>query len=121
MPRGFAAGSLSGLAPDMLKCTLDYSIPFRAEFGLGSLFRVTHAVVKPHADLTLAAFPASYGQEAWSLYSAGAEFRLANFFWLPFETSIGFTLDLNGGSGMDLPGFDGVSDVYAGMVFNMKL
>ena len=123
LPRGFAAGSLSGLAPDMLKCTLDYSIPFRAEFGLGSLFRVTHAVVKPHADLTLAAFPASYGQEAWSLYSAGAEFtfRLANFFWLPFETSIGFTLDLNGGSGMDLPGFDGVSDVYAGMVFNMKL
>lgn len=109
---------------EQLKLTADYSIPFKMEFGHKALFRVTHFVVKPHYDCTLFSFDAPflfifpYG----SMHSVGSEFnfKLANILYLPFDATIGVSLDYN-----KVYGMQGVLEKYSvvspGFVFKLDL
>ena len=97
-PRGFdsAAGRLIGRNYDnAAKVIVEYAIPF--EMGhctfLGPIAYVHHYTLSPHFDyLTV------NGGE--NLFSAGITLAvtLSNFLWAPFDGSMGFDLDYNGGS-----------------------
>ena len=104
LPRGFRNTSLSTFlstyAPGQLKWTADYAVPvYVGDISWFSpLFYITHFVVKPHADW----LRMEYGRGlkgTGHLVSLGAEVtaRLANFLWLPYDTSVGFSFDWNGG------------------------
>lgn len=117
LPRGFQYPSMTiPASPDQVKFTADYAIPFKMECGLGSAFRVTHFMLKPHADLAF--FSGGDGAGA-SFCSLGTELslRLVNFLWIPFPTSIGVVLDVNG---TDLPRFSSAGN-YVGMIFNIEI
>lgn len=103
-PRGFRntqlAAFLASYAPGQIKLTADYAIPVYAGdiSRFSPLFYVKHFVVKPHADW----LRMEYGRGRTGtghLFSLGGEFtaRLAHFLWLPYDTTVGFSFDWNGG------------------------
>lgn len=103
-PRGFGNTQLMSFlgtyAPGQLKVTADYAIPVWVGdiSWFSPLFYIKNFVVKPHADW----LRMEYGRGlsgTGSLVSLGGEFtvRLAHFLWLPYDTSVGFVFDWNGG------------------------
>lgn len=127
-PRGFVDGPVSsylaGDSRNQLKLTVDYSIPFKMEFGYNAVFRVTHFVIKPHFDCTLFSED-SLGETALNsaaLASVGSEFafKLANFLWLPFDATAGLVVDYNGTSGIDALDLD-YSKFHLGVIFKIDL
>jgi len=100
-PRGFesAVGRLLANTYDTgARLSAEYAIPF--EWGhmgiLGPVAYVHHYTLSPHFDLM-----AVNGGE--TLYSAGITLSaaLSNFFWAPFDGSIGLSVCYNGGSLFD--------------------
>ena len=103
-PRGFSNSQLpsflAAYAPGQLKLTADYAVPvWLGDISWFSpLFYIKNFVIKPHADwlrMDLGRGLSGTGH----LISLGAEctVRLADFLWLPNDTSVGFVFDWNGG------------------------
>ncbi len=114
-PRGFetAAGlQLSKHAPVQVKFTADYAIPF--SFGDISAFApvlyIKNFLLIPHVDYAFSA--------AGNLYAAGTDLtaELGGLAWIPFDTSVGITVDYKGGSLFDATGENHVS---AALLFNI--
>lgn len=126
-PRGFDSDDfdryLDYTSRNQLRLTADYAIPFRMEFGMKHVFQATHAVVKPHFDLTF--FSKDYDGEkslaAGMVYSAGAEFslKLVHLFCLPFDTEVGFRTGVNGGPSFKEYGRDHRG--YFSLLFNINI
>lgn len=107
-PRGFRNTQLSAFlatyAPGQFKLTADYAVPvWIGDISWFSpLFYIRNFMVKPHADW----LRIEYGRGLdgiGHLVSLGGEItaRLANFLWLPYDTSVGVNFDWNGGPAYD--------------------
>ena len=120
LPRGFdssLAGALSD-SPTQARLTVDYAIPiWIGDISVMSpVIYIKNLLVKPHADLTFA---------KGTLFSTGFDFtvELCNFIWFPFDCSVGFSLDVNGGSRFKAlkAANDGIHRVSAGFIFSMDI
>ena len=127
-PRGFADSDLSAFlasyAREQMVLTADYAIPVWVGdiSWFSPLAYITHFVVKPHADWLHFSLDRGLNGSG-DLFSLGGEVtaRLANFLWFPFETSVGVSLDWNGGHSFDL--VDNVTPLrhtYVGGIFNIN-
>ena len=130
-PRGFGDVSAAlymmagpGLSTNQIKLSADYAIPIYV--GDISWFSpvayITHFMLKPHTDITF--FPqdgALDGNLASSGFSLVA--KLANFFWMPYKTELGFSVDINYGKSFDRMLEQGIIQPqhrwYWGFVYNM--
>lgn len=126
-PRGFEDTDLSTWlathARNQVKLSADYAIPF----WVGDLswfspfFYVTHFVITPHADWLYFSGDRN-GAGSGSLASLGADWtvRLANFLWLPYETSVGLRFDWNGGASYDrIDASAPLTRTYIGGIFSI--
>jgi hypothetical protein len=130
-----AASSLSSLlglyAPDQSRFTADYAIPFlRLDCSAFSpLVYLRNLELIPFADLNL--FRYREGLKTGSveapdqdvLWCAGADLnlKLGNFFWLPYETTLGIRVAWNNGKDLTFlkaAGVTHVDDVYVGLMFS---
>lgn len=112
-PRGISA-NLPG--NNFIRVTADYALPLY--FGdislLSPIAYIHHFLLLPHLDIT--------GFGSGFLFSLGYDFtvELSNLLWFPFDGSVGFSMDLNGGSY-----FKEIKDsndrVYVGFVFSMDI
>ena len=133
--RGLEDSSISSLlglySPDQYKFTADYAIPFlRLDCSAFSpLVYLRNLELIPFADLNL--FRYQDGLQAGSLkapdedvlWCAGADLNLkmGNFFWLPYETTLGIRVAWNNGKDLTFLKAAGVThldDVYVGMMFS---
>ena len=107
-PRGFEDTTLTTWlathARNQVKLSADYAIPFWVGdiSWFSPFFYVTHFVLTPHADWLYFSGDRN-GTGSGNLASVGADWtvRLANFLWLPYETSVGLRFDWNGGASYD--------------------
>ena len=95
LPRGFKS-SILGLLPDVpsqARLTVDYAIPiYIGDISIMSPFLyIKNLQAVPHFDISFI---------GGTLFSAGTDLtvKLANLVWLPFDCSVGVSLDVNGGS-----------------------
>ena len=108
-----------------LKLSVDYAIPvYVGDINWFSpLFYVRSFEVTPHFDFTM--FSEGKSLADGNLFSAGARIvaRFANLLWIPYDCSIGVTVDWNGGSASDRIKNSGcrMDSHYVGFVFNMSL
>ena len=133
--RGLADSSISSLlglyAPDQSRFTADYAIPFlRLDCSAFSpLVYLRNLELIPFADLNL--FRYREGLKTGSveapdqdvLWCAGADLnlKLGNFFWLPYETTLGIRVAWNNGKDLTFlkaAGVTHVDDVYVGLMFS---
>lgn len=129
IPRGFTDSSadvfIRNQSRNHMLATIDYAIPIWVGdiSWLCPLFYIKNFEFTPHFDYSF--FSLDNGRQDGGLYSAGATFtaRLANFIWLPYDCSIGFSFDFNGGKSynqLDKLGYN-MERTYIGMVFNLSL
>lgn len=127
-PRGFSGSGaesfVTGLYPDQLSLTADYAIPvWMGDISCFSpFFYIKNFELTPHFDYTLLS---GGSLSAGSLYSCGATIavHLANLLWVPYDCTIGFSLDWNGGKtlgAMKKAGIEADSP-HVGFVFNIDL
>ena len=108
-----------------LKLSVDYAIPvYVGDINWFSpLVYVRSFEVTPHFDFTM--FSEGKSLADGNLFSAGARIvaRFANLLWIPYDCSIGVTVDWNGGSASDRIKNSGcrMDSHYVGFVFNMSL
>ncbi len=124
LPRGFDSSVSQFLtdAPTQARLTVDYAVPiYIGDISVMSpVVYIKNLLVVPHTDFTFA---------KGFLFSAGADFtvELANFLWFPFDCSVGFSLDVNGGTRWkELKAASGGKDsplhrVSAGFIFSMDI
>ncbi len=121
LPRGFDSSASQFLtnARSQGRLTVDYAIPiWIGDISVMSpVLYIKNLLVVPHADLTFA---------KGTLFSTGFDFtvELANFLWFPFDCSVGFSLDVNGGSRFKeiRTASDGaIHRVSAGFIFSMDI
>lgn len=127
-PRGFSGSDaeyfISNCYSDQVKLTADYAIP--VWFGdiscFSPFFYIKNFELTPHFDYT---FCPGKGIESGSLYSLGATVaaHLANLIWIPYDCTVGFTFDLNGGRSMNaMKRYGCAADKFhIGFVFNISL
>lgn len=131
-PRGFAASDadrhISLCSGNQLKLTADYALQFGIPHRqlLSGLFHFTHMVVTPHFDVSLFPYKSDDRGIMGSLHTAGADITLrsANLAFLPVRTSIGVTINCNGGPAYDTflsDGCAGLSRTYVGFLFNLDI
>lgn len=128
-PRGFndsgAEYFIRNRSANHLNITADYAIP--VWFGdiscFSPLFYIKNFVLTPHFDYTM--FSLGRSMTDGGLFSAGATLtaKLANFLWIPFDTTVGVTFSYNGG-----PSFNAIKNSgylmdnhYIGFVFNVAM
>lgn len=127
-PRGFSGSGaesfVTSLYPDQLRLTADYAIPiWVGDISCFSpFFYIKNFELTPHFDYTLLS---GGGLSTGELYSAGATIavHLANLLWVPYDCTIGLSLDWNGGrtcSAMKKAGYEADSP-HIGFVFNIDL
>ena len=128
-PRGYLdtqlLSFLSSHAPGQLKLTADYAVPIYVGdiSWFAPLAYIKNFMVKPHVDF----LHMEYGRGlagTGSLVSLGGEFtvRMANFLWLPYDTTAGFTFDWNGGPSYgQIAGFGyRLERTYIGGIFSVS-
>lgn len=127
-PRGFSGSGaeylVTSMYPDQLSLTADYAIPiWVGDISCFSpFFYIKNFEVTPHFDYTLLS-----GKDlpTGGLYSCGATIavHLANLMWIPYDCTIGLSLDWNGGktlNAMKKAGYE-VDQPHVGFVFNIDL
>ena len=103
-PRGMADDYVNDFlayyAPQQLRLTADYAIPFWLGdiSALSPLAYIKNFVFTPHADYTFLNFGNGITGTG-GLYSIGADLTvsLANLLWFPFDCEVGLTYNYNGG------------------------
>ena len=103
LPRGFSDGtSAIGQTYDkQWKVTADYAIPiYVGDISIPWVAYITHFIVSPHADFTALWNPGSTHILRNNLWCVGADISasLARLLFLPFDASIGLSVDYLGGS-----------------------
>ena len=90
-PRGINANIPGN---NFFRVTADYALPlyFGDISALSPIAYINHFLMIPHFDLT--------GFGRGFLFTLGCDFsvELSNLLWFPFDGSVGFSVDLNGGS-----------------------
>ena len=138
-PRGFVSAEASrafGDASFTTKATLDYAIPlyFGDISALSPFVYIRNFLLTPHFDLAYfcdktpeEAAPAKTPvpgvprlRESGTLFSAGFDLavKTGNVLWIPFDGTIGFTLDCLGGSAFAATG---ANRIYVGALFSMDI
>ena len=137
-PRGFVDSDLTTLlgmyGPEQCKVSADYAIPFlRLDCSwLSPVAYIRNLELIPFADLSLIRFTEGLragtveAGEWGNLWSVGADFnvKLGNFFWLPYDSTLGVRFAYNGGSSynfLETAHTDGLSRTYVGLQFNVAL
>lgn len=128
-PRGFTGNQALqayGNAPFQVKATADYAVPLY--FGdisvLSPFVYIRNFLLIPHVDLACFAGrndPDSGGRSAGTLVSAGFDLTVecGNLLWLPFDSSVGLTFDLLGGSAFKASG--ATCCTYIGALFSVDI
>lgn len=128
-PRGYDDSSAESFimknSRNHLKITADYAIPvWTGDISCFSpLFYIKNFELIPHFDYTMFSLDGKFG--SGGLWSAGADVtaHLANFLWIPYDTRIGVTFDLNGGKSFDTAKSAGyhMEKNYFGFIFSISI
>lgn len=127
-PRGMAKDYVNNFlalyAPDQLRLTADYAIPFWLGdiSALSPLAYIKNFIFTPHADYTFLKYSNGLSGNG-GLLSVGADFTvsLANLLWFPFDCEVGLSWSYNGGSAFKYLDGAGVKRNNVGFIFKTRL
>ena len=136
IPRGFVDSNLRSVSnsfcPSKYKLSFDYAAPllYLDWAGLSPMAYIKTVTVSPFADF---AFQESRrfdnqhkrinGSFSERMYSVGVDltFKLGNFFWLPYDSSIGVRYAYNGWSALNNLPVSGLEHHYFGSIFKVSI